>query len=262
MRLGILAGIHEDVVRLEQAVDVLRQIGCETVVCLGDIVGYSVPYYGFLKSRDAHRAIQLVRQHCRYVVAGNHDLYAVRRTSSQKEVFDYPSNWYALDRVARRQLAQGRVWLYDEELPAVLTPEDEVYLRALPEFLAVTIDSLGLMLTHYAHPDLVGDSTAFDPMEPENLARHLHFIEEHGCSIGLSGHDDWNGMVVATATERREVGFGIYALSREETVWIQAPWVANGTVANGVLVLDTTRRQIEAIPLNTPPHVVPHWAER
>jgi hypothetical protein len=241
MRLGILAGIHEDVVRLEQAVDVLRQIGCETVVCLGDIIGYSVPYYGFLKSRDAHRAIQLVRQHCRYVVAGNHDLYAVRRTSSQKEVFDYPSNWYALDRVARRQLAQGRVWLYDEELPAVLTPEDEVYLRALPEFL---------------------DSTAFDPMEPENLARHLHFIEEHGCSIGLSGHDDGNGMVVATATERREVGFGIYALSREQTVWIQAPWVANGTVANGVLVLDTTRRQIEAIPLNTPPHVVPNWAER
>src|SRR5204863_2169564 len=105
-RLGVLAGIHEDVVRLEQAVDVLRQTGCEAVLCLGDIVGYSVPYYGFLKSRDAHRAIQLVRQQCRYVVAGNHDLYAVRRVSSQKEVFDYPSNWYALDRAARRQLAQ------------------------------------------------------------------------------------------------------------------------------------------------------------
>src|SRR5204863_2169563 len=99
----------------------------------------------------------------------------------------------------------GRVWLYDEELPAVLTPEDEVYLRDLPEFLAITIDGLGLMLTHYGYPDLVGDSTTFDPLNSENLARHLHFIEEHGCSIGLSGHDGWNGMVVARATETREV---------------------------------------------------------
>ena len=57
MRLGVLASIHEDVIRLEQAVDVLRQTGCETILCLGDIVGYSVPYYGFLKSRDAHRAV-------------------------------------------------------------------------------------------------------------------------------------------------------------------------------------------------------------
>ena len=79
MRLGVLAGIHEDVARMEQAVDMLRQIGCETVVCLGDIVGYTVPYYGFLQSRDAHRAIQLVRQHGQYVIAGNHDLHAVRR---------------------------------------------------------------------------------------------------------------------------------------------------------------------------------------
>jgi len=262
MRLGVLASIHEDVIRLEQAVDVLRQTGCETILCLGDIVGYSVPYYGFLKSRDAHRAVQLVRQHCRYVVAGNHDLYAIRKIPSQNEVFGYPSNWYALDRATRSRLAQGRVWLYDEELPAVLTAEDEAYLRDLPEFLAVTIDGISLMLSHYAYPDLVGDSTTRDPLIPDNLARHLRFIQERGCSIGFSGHDGWNGMVVAAATEIREVGFGVYALPQEQTVWIQGPWVANGTYANGVLVLDTTRRHVESIPLGSSPHVVPKWAQR
>ena len=262
MRVGVLAGIHEDVVRLEQAVDVLRQAGCETMLCLGDIVGYSVPYYGFLRSRDAHRAVQLVRQHCRYVVAGNHDLHAVRRISSQKEVFEYPSNWYELGRVTRRQLSQGRVWSYDDELPEVLTSEDEAYLRELPEFLPVTIDGIGLMLSHYAFPDLVGDSTTFDPLVPENLARHLCFIEEHRCCIGLSGHDGSGGMVVATGAERRKVGFGKYALSQEQTVWIQVPWVANGTYANGVVVVDTTRREVESLPLNSSPHVLPSWAER
>ena len=262
MKLGFLAGIHEDIVRLQQAVDVLRQAGCELTACLGDIVGYSVPYYGFLKSRDAHQSVQVVQKQCRYVVAGNHDLYAVRKISSQRGVFDYPPNWYSLDWATRRRLAQGRVWLYEEELPAELTPEDEAYLRVLPEFLAVKVDGLGLMLSHYAYPDLLGDSTTFDPSEPERLARHLRFIEDHGCSIGLSGHEGYNGMVVSTSTERREVGFSICALPQEEPVWIQGPWVANGTYANGVLVLDTTRREIESIPLKSPPHIVPDWAER
>ena len=134
MRVGVLAGIHEDVVRLEQAVDVLRQNGCEVSVCLGDIVGYSVPYYGFLKTRDGHRSIQLVRQQCRYVVAGNHDLYAVRRLSSHQGVFGSPADWYGLDRATRQQLARHEVWLYEDELAAVLTPEDEAYLLRLPEF--------------------------------------------------------------------------------------------------------------------------------
>ena len=54
----------------------------------------------------------------------------------------------------------------------------------------------------------------------------------------------------------------MYPLPQEQAVWIQVPWVANGTYANGVLVLDTTDRQIEAIPLHNPPHRVPSWAER
>jgi len=181
MKVGILAGIHEDVVHLEQAIDTLRGAGCEIMLCLGDIVGYSVPYCGFLKSRDAHRAVQLVQQLCRHAVAGNNDLFAVRRISSRSDTFQYPSDWYSLDWSTRRRLANGRVWLYDDELPAVLTSEDEAYLRGLPEFLMVTIDGLSLVLSHYAYPDLVGDSATFDPLVPENLTRHLRFMHEQGC---------------------------------------------------------------------------------
>jgi len=262
MKLGVIAGIHEDVLRLRQALEVLQQAGCEAIACLGDIVGYSVPYYGFLKSRDAHECVQLVKQHCQYVVAGNHDLYAVRKIPMHQKVFEYPSNWYARAWATRGELSQGRVWLYEEELPALLTLEDEAYLRGLPEFFALSVDTVGLMLSHYAYPDLLGDSVSFDPALPENLAQHLHFISEHRCTIGLSGHDGRDGVAIYTAVERRETGFGVYTLPQDEAVWIQSPWVANGTYANGVMVLDTTQRQIEAIPLHSPPHIVPSWAER
>lgn len=257
MRLGVITGVHEDVVRLKQAFELLRQNGCDAIACLGDIVGYSVAYYGFEKFRDAHQAVELVKQHCRYVVAGNHDLYAVRKISTRQKVFEYPSNWYALERSARQELSQGRVWLYEDELAALLTPEDEAYLRRLPEFLPVTIDGLGIMLSHYAYPDLSGDSVSFNPALLDNLAQHLRFMSDHGCRLGFSGHDGRNGVAIYTGAERREAGFGIHALPQHQPVWIQIPWVANGTYDNGVLVLDTTHRQIEAIPLNTPPHVVP-----
>lgn len=125
----------------------------------------------------------------------------------------------------------------------------------------MSVGGLDLMLSHYAYPDLVGDSTTFDPSKPEHLARHLRFMGERGCRIGLSGHEGHNGMVVSTVTGRREIGFGTCIVPQEEPVWIQSPWVANGTYANGVLVLDTASRQIASIPLNSPPHIVPDWAE-
>jgi predicted phosphodiesterase len=262
MRLGVLGGIHEDVIRLTQAFELLDHAGCETIACLGDIVGYSVPYYGFLKSRDARRAVQLVRERCEHVVTGNHDLFAIRKIPLHQHVFAYPANWYALDWVTRRKLSRGRVWLYDDELPALLGPEDEAYLGMLPEFLTIELDGIRLMLSHYAYPDLVGDAVSFDAALPENLSRHVDFMREHGCAVGFSCHDGDNGMTLHVGPQQVKVGFGTYSLPQEQPVWIQCPWVANGTYANGVLVLDTIHRQIRAIPLHSPPHIVPSWAER
>ena len=38
MKLGVLTGIHEDVIRLEMAIEVLDQAVCEVIACL---VGYA-----------------------------------------------------------------------------------------------------------------------------------------------------------------------------------------------------------------------------
>jgi hypothetical protein len=258
MRLGLINGIHEDIIRLEAAVELLEKQGCEAIACLGDLVGYSVPYYGFLASRNAHRVIELVRETCAYVVAGNHDLFAVRRLPRQQAIFDYPADWYSLDFFTRQALAQGRVFLYDDELPAHLTPEDEAYLAGLPEYLAVEADGLKLLLSHYAYPDLTGNSPLFDPAEAGQIDQHLAFMARHGCWLGLSGHDLVDGFRLLTATSVQELPFGPHVLP-DEPAWLHGPWVAHGTQPNGVMFLDTTTRQITALPLHSPRHVVPVW---
>ncbi len=179
MKLGLINGIHEDIIRLTEALALLDSHGCDRIACLGDLVGYSVPYYGYLASRNAHEVIELVRTHCDYVVAGNHDLYAVKRLPHHQEIFEYPPDWYALDYFRRKALSQGQVFLYDDELPAHLSQSDEAYLQSLPEFITVTLDQTNFMFSHYAYPDLVGDSQTFDPAEDNNIEQHFAFMREH-----------------------------------------------------------------------------------
>ena len=260
MRLGLISGIHEDIIRLEAAISLLQAHNCETIACLGDLVGYSVPYYGFLASRNAHRVIELVQQTCQYVIAGNHDLFAVRKLPQPNPIFDYPPNWYSLDFFTRQTLAQGRIFLYDDELPAHLTPVDEAYLASLPEYLIIEVEGLKLFLSHYTYPDLTGNATDFDPAGGDQIQQHLAFMARHGCNLGLSGHDLVEGLRLFMATTVHSSPFGSHTLPAEP-IWLHGPWVAHGTHPNGVMILDTVTRQLTVLPLSNPRHIVPSWCD-
>jgi hypothetical protein len=80
--------------------------------------------------------IRIVQEQCDVVVAGNHDLYACRKIPEFNGGFEYPKNWYALSYAERKELAGDNVLLYeDNELSALLSPEEEAYLRSLPEYV-------------------------------------------------------------------------------------------------------------------------------
>lgn len=64
MVLGVISDIHGNATALEAALQVLGAARVERVVCLGDIVGYGP---------DPTRCIELVRESCEVVLAGNHD---------------------------------------------------------------------------------------------------------------------------------------------------------------------------------------------
>lgn len=262
MKIGIISGVHEDIIRLEKALTLLKKRGCDTLVCLGDIVGYSVPYYGYFNSRNAHKVVQLIKDNCKYAVAGNHDLFAVNKTP-RMSIFEYPDNWHELSYFEKTKISNGKVWIYGDELPVLLEKEDEEYLKCLPEYLAPSFGDLKIMFSHYAKPNLIGDHTQWDAAK-DGLEEHFDFMRRQGCQISFFGHDLQNGVRIFHKDSKGSVKvlpFGKHPLN-SLPVALNGPWVANGTMANGFLILDTGELSVESIPLNTTPHKIPDWFDK
>ena len=258
MKIGIISDIHEDITRLKQAIEVLEKEKCKQIVCLGDSVGYSVPYYGFLWSRNSHEVIKLLKKKCNIILAGNHDLYSVRKLPKYTAGFNYPKNWYSLDYQERVKLSKDKVYLYEyNELPALLTKEDKEFIKKLPEFVVKKYDGVNILFSHYAYPDLVG-TTTFEPKTQKDVKRHFAFMKEKGCKIGISGHDHKEGIMLFTQKEAKHIPFGKVTLN-DNPVWFHGPGVVNGSFENGVMTFDTEKLEITTIPLSSPKHTPPEW---
>jgi predicted phosphodiesterase len=255
MKIGVLGGVHEDIVRLGEAIAVLEAKGCSTMVCLGDITGYTAPYFGYPQTRDAHACVRLIRERCRHAVIGNHDLFAIKKRPQHTQ-FDYPDDWYALDLAARKRISAGAVWLYDDDLPAALMPDDIDYLTALPEFAVAEFDDARVLLSHYVYPNLVGDGVAFDA-EDGGIQRHFQFMGDHDCELAVFNHDDdLDGMRIFAAGRIERLPFGAHRIP-DGVAALNGAWVANGTSPNGVMIIDLAAREVEAVALNTPVHRLP-----
>jgi putative phosphoesterase len=103
MRIAVFSDIHGNLEALTCVLKQVRKERADTLVCLGDIVGYG-PF--------PNECIELVRKQCTIVVRGNHDTGAVY--GALLEEFD----------------ADGRIAM--EWTRSKLTPESGEYLRALP----------------------------------------------------------------------------------------------------------------------------------
>jgi len=259
MRIGFVSDIHEDIRHLKEAFAILHKQKCDEIVCLGDFTGYSVPYYGFLWSRNAHEVIEIIKKKCVFTIVGNHDLFAVRKLPKHKAGFPYPKNWYSLDYQTRKKLSKNKVYLYEyNELPPLLTKEDKKFILRLPEYIVKKYDKRKILFSHYAFPDLVG-TTNFEPKTAKEIKKHFAFMEKHGCKLGISGHDHKEGIMIITEKEIREIPFNEKVKLTDEPTWLHGPSVVNGSFENGVLCLDTNKMEIVAIPLKTKKHIVPEW---
>ncbi len=255
MILGIINDIHEDIDRLNVALQLFDKLGCDEIACLGDIVGYTYPNFGHFETRDASACVQAVKTNCRFVVAGNHDLHAVRKIPEFKAGFDYPENWFELDYFQRNYLANNEVWLNEEnEFSPLLSHKDIEFLRSVPEFLTIDCGNSRILLSHYMFPDLSGSSRKyyelFGPIEG-----HLNFIRENDCTIGFSGHKHVEGVFRASLSEEKKYDFGKQRLD-DELQWIVGPCIVNGMKENGCMVFNTGTLELKVIPLNTPPRMM------
>jgi predicted phosphodiesterase len=103
MRIAIISDIHGNLKAFQRMLSRVDNYRPETVVCLGDIVGYG-PY--------PNECVDLVRERCTITIKGNHDAGAIG---------EIPLEHFSTEGKA------AILWTRDR-----LTPSNEEYLKALP----------------------------------------------------------------------------------------------------------------------------------
>ena len=247
MKIGILSDIHEDGERLRE---VLR----------GD--GKARGQRNRLPGR--HRRFRCpplpvpvdprrfvlpgpVRRNCRWVVAGNHDLFAIRKLPDVNGCFPFPEDWYQLDFAERNRLGRQQVWLFEQqELPPLLTGNGPG-LSPFPASLPGRGTGRGarfILACRVSRPEripgLAPEKSLGFPVATSRL------LKEQECRLGISGHLHPGGLAVAAA--RR---FDFLPLSHlpdsPDLVQYVCPCTAGISRKNGFLVLDTAGMTLEAV---------------
>ncbi|MHC4134499.1 MAG: metallophosphoesterase family protein [Planctomycetota bacterium] len=150
MRYGVFGDIHGNLHALKAVFEAYESEQIDTYLCTGDLVGYGA-FPG--------ECVELTRERCAHVVAGNHDFAVCGRLTL--EFF----NSYAKSAV---------LWTRE-----ALPEEDLDYLRALPLMVQVDHD---VTLAHAT----VYDAHTFDYIQTQYDA-HLS-LQELGTPCGFVGH--------------------------------------------------------------------------
>jgi predicted phosphodiesterase len=247
MKLGFLSDIHEDIVSLHKGLDILHRECCDKIICLGDIIGFSNPYYSFGKTKNANACIDLVRENCTIVVAGNHDLFSSGKIPTYNAGIEYPEDWFRMAISDRMNLMRGKVWFYEHEINPELTEENIKYLRSLSEYHILKIEECNLLVTHFLYPDISG-SLRKRIDEIYEYRDHFSFMRQNNCIMSFAGHMHREGFEVMNMMGFQEFGFSKKRLSKMES-FIGLPSIAVGRNKNGVAVFDTESFEIKVIRL-------------
>ncbi len=257
MKLGFISDIHEDIVSLERAFELLFKEQCDQIICLGDIIGFSNPYYPYWDTKDANACIKLVREHCDIVIAGNHDLFSVGRIPQFRAGIEYPDNWFDITINERMEIMKGRIWLYENELIPELSDENRQYLESLWEYRIVAIDGHRMLFSHFLYPDISG-SLRKRINDIYDYRAHFWFMRKKNCILSFAGHMHKEGFELVNSNGYSEFGFTKKRIKKTST-FIGLPSVAAGRNKNGIAVFDTEKFEIRALQLRYKPLFSFNW---
>jgi predicted phosphodiesterase len=248
MRFAIITDIHEDVIHLELALNKIEKLGVDSIICLGDISGFSLPYYHHQQSRNASKCLALIREKCSHIVRGNHDLYAVQENPLLNPDFQFPDDWYQMNYQERKKIAETEnIWLHEEnDLSALYSREECHFIKQLPEYSVVQTENYSILLTHYLYPNVCGVHRNYYS-EASDFEKHFQFMEEHHCKLAFAGHThNLPGKVVSRKAflKKRKT----YYPEKDELVVLCPPIVEQ--TANGRFTLfDSLNHKLEFIRL-------------
>lgn len=254
MKIGIISDIHEDGIRLTQAIRLLEKKSCDILVCLGDMAGFDQRFYGYSYSRNLTYCLTVIRENCRHVIPGNHDLFVLKKIPAWNHVFDFPGNWYSLSPAERRELSQGKVWNFEHDMPVTLEKSLVTWLDSLAEYFILEEDDLRILFTHSLFPDPMGMMTR-KPYRHADFEPHLAKLSEMNCNLGISGHLHPNGVFRIRRRDTVRGKFGHLDVG-PDVLQLVCPCIAESNQDNGFAILDTNQKTVDAIPLRTPNHPV------
>ena len=246
MKLAVISDVHEDIVSLRQALGKIEKKNCDEIICLGDISGFSIPHYHYYDTRNAHECLNILRENCKIIILGNHDINAAKKIPESTSAFVFPSNWYDLDYYEQKELSHGKLWLYVEnELDPMYSNEDLKYLVTLPEKYIMDIKGMKLLFSHYVYPNITGLLKEFynTPLE---FQMHLDYMQTNGCIYSFAGHSHTKGLFIASHDKIIQKAFNRKYLLKEQ-VCIKVPSIASHRIGNGFCILDTDNFTVEAI---------------
>ena len=178
MRLAIITDIHEDHANLQKVLKSIDRTGCDKLICLGDISGYSEQFYSYKRSRNASACLELVRERCDIVIPGNHDLHAAGRIPEHSAIFDFPPGWYDMAPRQQSEQTNDELWLHADDLNPGYSDADIAFLTSLPEYAILNTPGINILLSHYAYPNLSGFKKGFYSWERE-FGPHFEFMQRN-----------------------------------------------------------------------------------
>ncbi len=247
MKLSVISDIHSDLISLQEALREIDKHKCDKILCLGDIVGFSHHFEGSLDGRNADACVRMVKNHCDYVVCGNHDLHAIKKLPSYHADLGMPDNWYDLDLEERSTISKSQLWLYKDEMEDPVSESSFEYLSDLPEQIVLGTEDFKILATHFIAPDITGTSKR-SPSGHKDFSSHLKLLKKMKCMAGLAGHAHLEGFA---RISRRNYLMNYYRQSHllKKRQIIVGPPVTRNSGSRGFIILDTTSREFEAISL-------------
>ena len=156
-RMGIITDIHNNITALEAVISRLKQMGCDKIICCGDIIGI-----GPCPEETVQFMMSLPDL---IAVRGNHEKYLLEGMPKEypnEEGMDYPE-------------MEHHKWEH-----GLLSAESVSFLRSLPYRVDFSCEGLSISVMHW---DMDGDGKFF------------HAKKDSGACPGLSNHDNRHGPV-------------------------------------------------------------------
>lgn len=244
MRIALLSDIHEDIISLRRAFLKINKIGVDQIYCLGDISGFSVPFYHHRDSRDASACLSLLKEFCDEIIVGNHDLHAARQLPSLDQGIVAPENWYEMDFTEKSEYSNNNLWLYEKnELDPLYSKADKKLLKSLPEMHILEAHGAKVLLTHYVFPNVSGAQAKFFHTPADHM-EHFDFMRQYDCDFSFVGHAHSEGIYCITERKVIEKGFHKKIKLRDISCCV-IPSIA-GNRKGGFAIFDTEALSIEA----------------